>query len=593
MTIIIDESFSDDDSLILEKVEQKKFDSFDAAKLKFDAITLEKNTELNGLVSYDLIKDNLTYKLPHQTEGALHILKEMNGSALLADEVGLGKTITTGMVIKECLVRGFVSKVLILTPPSLVDQWVAELDEKFNIKFNIIESENDWEGNDLIIASIDKVKIFDKEQGRFRHSRAHEIAWDMLIVDEAHKLKQRNTTRWKFVDRMQKKRFLLLTATPFQNDLIELYNLLHLLRRGHLGTIQEFREKFLFRGNKRRPLNPLELRRRLQEVMLRRRREETGIEYKKRIPKIEVVHLTMEEKKIYDSICDLLKTKYFAANGDELRGKLIIYAILPKVTSSSRSAVESLTKIAESDKYHNETRQLAQEIIDAYKVLKKDSKIEKLIEIVEKVLKEDKEAKILLYTKHPTTLRYIVEKLAPYNLKIVEFIGGLSREEKTEKIKEFKTNAQLMISTETGAEGLNFQFCNILINYDLPWNPMSVEQRIGRLDRIGQTRDMQIYSLATKGTMEEHVVDLIINKMCCIGLVIGELPTILFNLGLDSEGKAGLSKIEEMLMDSFIDSKNNLDVFANDVKEINRLVQKGIDEYNEAKIASAEVLDGK
>src|SRR3989338_8140180 len=180
MTIIIDESFSDDDSLILEKVEQKKFDSFDAAKLKFDAITLEKNTELNGLVSYDMIKDNLTYKLKHQTEGALHILREMNGSALLADEVGLGKTITTGMVIKECLVRGFVSKVLILTPPSLVDQWVAELDEKFNIKFNIIESENDWDGNDLIIASIDKVKIFDKEQGRFRHSRAHEIAWDML-----------------------------------------------------------------------------------------------------------------------------------------------------------------------------------------------------------------------------------------------------------------------------------------------------------------------------------------------------------------------------------------------------------------------------
>src|SRR3989338_257032 len=101
--VIIDESFSDEDDLVLVKVEQKKFGSLDAAKLKFDAITLEKNTELNGLVSHDLIKDNLTYKLPHQTEGALHILKEMNGSALLADEVGLGKTITTGMVIKECL----------------------------------------------------------------------------------------------------------------------------------------------------------------------------------------------------------------------------------------------------------------------------------------------------------------------------------------------------------------------------------------------------------------------------------------------------------------------------------------------------------
>lgn len=591
MSIIIDESFSDDD-LILEKVEQRKFDSVDVAKLKVEAITLEKNTELSGLVSYDLIKDNLTHKLKHQTDGALHILREMNGSALLADEVGLGKTVTTGMVIKECLVRGFVTKILILTPPSLVDQWVAELDEKFNLKFKIIESEADWDTSDLVIASIDKVKTFDKEVGNFRHKKAHEIAWDLLVVDEAHKLKQRNTTRWKFVDRMQKKRFMLLTATPFQNDLLELYNLLHLLRRGHLGTIQEFKQKFLFRGNKRKPLNPLELRKRLQEVMLRRRREETGIDYKKRIPKIEVVNLTVEEKRIYDSICDLLKTKYFSANGEELRGKLIIYAILPKITSSSRSAVESLSKIAESDKYHPETRQRAQDIIEAYGKLTKDSKIEKLIEIVEVILKRDKDAKILLYTKHPTTLRYIMEKLQPYNLKIVDFMGGLTREEKTEKIKEFKKDAQMMISTETGAEGLNFQFCNVLINYDLPWNPMSVEQRIGRLDRIGQTRDMYIYSLATKDTMEEHVVDLIINKMCCIGLVIGELPTILFNLELDGTGKSGLGKIEEMLMNSFIDSKNNLEIFAKDVDEISRLIQKGIDDYKEAKRASQEALDG-
>lgn len=593
MTIIIDESFSDDDLDVLEKVEQKKFGSIDIAKLKIDALTLEKNTELNGLISYDMVKDNLTYKLKHQTDGALHILREMNGSALLADEVGLGKTITTGLIIKECIVRGFVSKVLILTPPSLVDQWVAELNEKFDLKFKIIEDENDWDSANFVIASIDKVKTFNKDLGRFRHQKAHEIPWDLLVVDEAHKLKQKSTTRWRFVDRMQKKRFLLLTATPFQNDLIELYNLLHLLRRGHLGTIQEFRQKFLFRGNKRKPLNPLELRKRLQEVMVRRKREETGINYMRRIPKIEVVNLTAEEKKIYDSICDLLKTKYFAANGDELRGKLIIYAILPKVTSSSRSAVESLTKIAESEKYHSETRQIAQDIIEAYSKLTKDSKIEKLIEIIDGVLKRDKDAKILLYTKHPTTLKYIIEKLEPYNLKIVEFTGGLTREEKTEKIAQFKKDAQIMISTETGAEGLNFQFCNILINYDLPWNPMSVEQRIGRLDRIGQTRDMYVYSLATKDTMEEHVVDLIINKMCCIGLVIGELPTILFNLGLDSPGKSGSAKIEEMLMDSFIDSKNNLDIFARDVTEISKIIQKGIEDYNEAKKASAEALDGQ
>jgi len=130
-----------------------------------------------------------------------------------------------------------------------------------------------------------------------------------------------------------------------------------------------------------------------------------------------------------------------------------------------------------------------------------------------------------------------------------------------------------------------------LINYDLPWNPMSVEQRIGRLDRIGQKRDMNIYSLATKDTMEEHVVDLIINKMCCIGLVIGELPIILFNLGLDSEGESGNVKIEEMLMNAFIDSKNNLAKFAEDVDNIGKILQKGISDYSRNKEANSRLLD--
>ena len=187
-------------------------------------------------------------------------------------------------------------------------------------------------------------------------------------------------------------------------------------------------------------------------------------------------------------------------------------------------------------------------------------------------------------------MRYIVEKLKPLNLKIVEYLGGLTREEKTERINQFKAGANIMLSTETGSEGLNFQFCNNLINYDLPWNPMAVEQRIGRLDRIGQKKDIKIFSLATKGTMEEHVVDLIINKMCCIGLVIGELPIILFNLGLDGQGDSGKYKVEEMLMDAFIDSKDNLDIFAREVGEIHKVIQKGINEYNQAKQQNSEIL---
>jgi SNF2 family DNA or RNA helicase len=409
-------------------------------------------------------------------------------------------------------------------------------------------------------------------------------------VDEAHKLKDRSTSRWEFVDKIPKKRFLILTATPFQNDLLELYNLLHLLKRGHLGTVLEFKKNFLNKGNKRHPLNPRELKIKLDEVMIRRRRDETQVKYMRRIPKIVAVELTSEEKEAYDSMCELLKTQYFSSNGSQMNGRLIIYALLPKITSSSKSAIETLHNIIQNEKYHSKTKFLAQRILDKYQNIKKDSKMEKLIEIVKSIYAEDKNAKILIYTRHPTTLKYMVEKLSPLNLKIVEFAGGLDRAEKTNRLKEFKDNADILISTDTGAEGLNFQFCNNLINYDLPWNPMAVEQRIGRLDRIGQKKDMNIFSLATKQTMEEKVVDLIINKMCCIGMVIGELPIILFSLGIDGKSRHGNPKIEEMLMNAFINSKNNLEKFERGVDKIALIIEKGIGEYAENKKENEEII---
>ncbi|MBP7708745.1 DEAD/DEAH box helicase [Candidatus Pacearchaeota archaeon] len=593
--ITVNENFFNEDSIFDDK-QEVSFDAPELLELKkeMQEVEGEREEKVEELISYDTIKKNLSYKLPYQTEGALKIIRDMNTHALLADEVGLGKTITTGLVIKESVVRGFVKKILILTPPSLVDQWVAELKEKFELDFKIVESANDWVGAKFLIASLDRVKIFDNNKRQFKHSLAHEVDWDLVIVDEAHKLKERNTVRWRFVDLLKKKRFLLLTATPFQNDLLELYNLLNLLKKGHLGTVKEFRNKFLYKGNKRYPLNPLELRRKLGELMLRRKRSETGIDYKPRVPKIISVKLTKEEKIIYDNICDLIKSKYFMASGNQINGLLAVYAILPKITSSSKSAIESLDRIANSEEYHGETRDFARGILEDYAKLKVDSKIETLVGLVKEIRARSSDEKILIYTRHPTTLRYIVETLAPMNLKIVEFMGGLDREEKTRRINEFKSgNADILISTDTGAEGLNFQFCRNLINYDLPWNPMSVEQRIGRLDRIGQKREIFIYSLATADTMEEYVVDLIINKMCCVGLVIGELPIILFNLGLDGEGEYGRNKIEEKLMMSFIDSKNNLDIFANEVSQISRIVDAGIREYREMEKMNKVVLDGE
>ena len=586
------ESEANEDLEILEKIKNSEFEDRKVFDLKLKSEEAAKQSQINELISYHMIKKNLTYNLPHQQEGALKILRDLDGRALLADEVGLGKTITAGMVLKECIVRGFVKKALILTPPSLVNQWKEELTSKMNLDFKEINKESEWENTNLAIASIDKVKNFNNSTNEFKHSKAHEIYWDIIIIDEAHKLKDKKTFRWKFVDKLQKKRLLLLTATPFQNDLIELYNLLSLLRRGHLGTLSEFRASFLVDGNERQPLNPQELKRKLSEVMIRRRRDEVkGIHYMKRVPKIQSIDLTFEEKRAYEEVSDLLLVHYYDYEGKPISTNLAAYSILPKITSSSKSSIEFLENLVKNPKYHETTREIAEELVLRFKGLSKDSKIERLIELIKEIETKDKGTKILLYTKHPATLKYIAGILRKEKFSLTEFQGGLTNEEKSKRIQEFKEKTQILVSTETGAEGLNFQFCNNLINYDLPWNPMSVEQRIGRLDRIGQKKDIFVYSLATKGTMEEYVVDLIINKMCCIGLVMGELPIILFNMGLDSNSSSGANKFEEKIMNAFLSSKNNLQKFANDIEDVSEEINKGIKEYEQTKKYTSELLD--
>jgi SNF2 family DNA or RNA helicase len=397
---------SSEDLDILEKIKNKNFEDRKIFNLKLMSEEAAKQSEITELISYALIKKNLLYNLPHQQEGALKILRDLDGRALLADEVGLGKTITAGMVLKECIVRGFVRRALILTPPSLVNQWKEELSTKFDLNFKEVNREDEWENTKLAIASIDKVKNFNSSTNKFKHSHAHEIYWDIIIIDEAHKLKDKDTFRWRFVNKLQKKRLLLLTATPFQNDLIELYNLLSLLRRGHLGTMSEFRSNFLVNGNERQPLNPTELKRKLSEVMIRRRRDEVkGIYYVKRIPKIQVINLSWAEKRAYEGVVDLLLAHYYDFNGNPINTNLALYSILPKITSSSKSSIEFLENLVENPKYHKSTQDIAKELIEQFKRLSEDSKIERLIGLIKEINKKDKDTKILLYTKHPATLK--------------------------------------------------------------------------------------------------------------------------------------------------------------------------------------------
>lgn len=583
------ESYSSKDKDILQKIKDGKFDAEKDLRLKLKYFEDSNKIKFDKLLSYSLIKDNIKY-LPHQQEGAIKILKDMDCRVLLADEVGLGKTITAGMVLKELIFRKLAKRVLILVPPSLMNQWEEELKSKFNLNFRLITDKSDWNKIKYGIASLDRVKIFNKKLKKFEHDRAHEIYWDLIVVDEAHKLKDRRTDRWKFVDKLQKKRLLLLTATPFQNDLLELYNLIYLLKRGHLETLSKFKEEYLLQEDKRHPKNPKELKAKLDEVMIRRRKDETNVKYNKRIAKVISVNLTEEEYKIYKEIIELLMRYYLNWKDEKIDTKMALYSILPKITSSSKSSIESLKKIIDDPKYSLTTKDYAKEILKEYDKIKLSSKIKVLIEIVDNVLSQDKNSKLVIYTKHPATLKYIVSNLKPKKLSIVEFFGGLNPNEKNKRIRKFKDKAQILVSTDTGSEGLNLQFCNNIINYDLPWNPMSVEQRIGRLDRIGQENNINVYAIATKNTIEEQIVDLIIKKMCCIGLVMGELPTILINMGLDNRGKSGSSKIQERLMNSFIESKNNLDKFAQNVSEIENQINKGVKEYQITKKLNSDLL---
>ena len=216
---------------------------------------------------------NLT-PLPHQLETAKQVIENMNGKAILADEVGLGKTIEAGLILKEYMIRGLVKKVLILVPASLVTQWSIELNSKFFIPAISQRKSYVWEQCDVVVSSIDTAKRDPHREIIYKQD------YDLIIIDEAHKLKNNKTKNYEFVQNLKKKFCLLLTATPIQNRIEEIFNLVSLLKPGHLGSETTFYEKY---KRDARSLNDDEhLKELVNKVMIRNRRADTGIEWTKR-----------------------------------------------------------------------------------------------------------------------------------------------------------------------------------------------------------------------------------------------------------------------------------------------------------------------
>ncbi len=229
--------FLDSDREVLALAGRSSEDGPRAWRLNGEAHRLSLVQGFDRLLSWSSLHGVTRYE--HQERAALRVLREMRGRAILADEVGLGKTIEAGLILKEYMVRGLVRRALILTPPALRTQWLEEMREKFSLPFEVLRSGEDWERHPLLIASLDTAK-------REPHgTRARSLSWDIVIVDEAHRLKNRLSRNWRFVSSLRKKYMLLLTATPVQNDMGELFNLVSLLKPGQLHTYEEFVARYV------------------------------------------------------------------------------------------------------------------------------------------------------------------------------------------------------------------------------------------------------------------------------------------------------------------------------------------------------------
>lgn len=470
--------------------------------------------------------------LPHQTETARKVLFEMRGRAILADEVGLGKTIEAGLILKEYIVRGLVRKILILVPASLVLQWVRELNQKFGIPAVAQKKEHSWQ-NDVVVASMDTAK-------RDPHkSILLSQEYDMLIVDEAHKLKNKKTTNYQLMLQLRKKYCLLLTATPVQNDLSELFNLITLLKPGQLGGHSDFSANFVV--DKRLPKNEDQLKDELSKVMIRNRRGDGQLEFTKRIVRNIDVELSQEEKNLYAGVTSFVKDQYHAAGGD-MNSMLSLVTLQREVCSSRDAVFVTLVNLSKKLDPDSPIRDRIWELVDLIRQIGANSKAEKTMELVREM-----NDKVIVFTEYRATQEYLLKYFRDRSMTAVPYRGGMNRGKKDWMMDLFRGRAQVMIATEAGGEGINLQFCHHMINFDLPWNPMRVEQRIGRVHRLGQTQDVKIYNLSTQGTIEEHILHLLHEKINMFEKVIGHLDVILERF----EKKHSLEKsIYKMILES-------------------------------------------
>ncbi|UQZ90063.1 ATP-dependent helicase [Deltaproteobacteria bacterium Smac51] len=546
---------------------------------------------------------------PHQVEAALFALRSpLTKGVILADEVGLGKTIEAGLVLAQFWAE-HKRRLLVICPASLRRQWSLELLDKFGLPSLILESAN-FKG--IKLAELDKIAIVSVQFASRYAKQIEGVPWDLVTIDEAHKLRNLyqpgNKMGKAICESLSGRRKVLLTATPLQNSLLELFGLSALVDEHLFGSLEAFKAAYL---NPKADLG--DLKSRLAPVLKRTLRREVleYIQFTHREAITQPFTLSDEEQHLYDevsgfllepetyaipmgqrSLVVLVIRKLLASSSYALIGTLkTIRGRLEDMLSSGQSKPLRLNLAESSSEYlaeelePNRTKplhktvdrqKLTQElaIIDRFltmaRAIKVETKAKALLAALDIAFARLKELgaapKALIFTESSRTQRYLKEFLTAngYQGRLVTFNGqnddpeskALYRQWMTDHttaprrtgslnvdlrqaiVDRFKNQADIMVATEAGAEGLNLQFCSLVINYDLPWNPQRIEQRIGRVHRYGQKHDVVVVNfLNEKNHADQRLYEILKEKFKLFDGVFGASDEILGRLesGLDFE----------------------------------------------------------
>ena len=525
---------------------------------------------------------------PHQVEAAAFALGALpTGGAVLADEVGLGKTIEAGLVVAQLASEGR-GRTVVLVPASLRNQWRDELRGKFGLEAEVVDGERARSsgGNPFDLPG---VVVASHTFGALRADELSRIPWDLAVIDEAHRLRNawRRDHRTGQALRRALRRCpkLLLTATPLQNDLLELLGLASFIDDALLGSEESFRLQYL--GGEPGDDRIADLKARLAPVVTRtlRRQVREHVRFTARRSMVEDFEPSPEEQALYDRVSDYLRREDAQAIPRERRALMVL--VYRKILASSSFALaatlerladslerriagveagtlacpelEAFTEEAEewegeggarngedAPRRHRRTEAELSELRDcarAARAIRSNAKGEALSRGLDRAFTVARACgwpeKAVVFTEFRRTLEYLRALLTARGYSVTCLSGESGGADRRQAlVEEFRQGSQVLLMTEAGAEGLNLQFCNLVVNYDLPWNPQRLEQRIGRCHRYGQSRDVLVVNfLNRKNAADARLYELLGEKLKLFDGVFGSSDEVLGALasGVDFE----------------------------------------------------------